>query len=229
VIAGVTPEFVAETSPQKSGPITRVIVRTDRNAEIPMSVNGEDALRLVVEYTCEWDHSQAFLAVRKASLAVSCVDVSEPLFRYEFVDAMSGGSFPAAHIHVHAHRDEFVYALFRGDHRKGRVRRNKVLANEGGKMPALSVVHFPVGGARMRPALEDVLQMVIQEFGVDAADGSQTVLDEGRARWRRHQAATLTRDAPAEALRVLRDLGYECTWTAEGPEPSERIDRLTAI
>jgi hypothetical protein len=45
-----------------------------------------------------------------------------------------------------------------------------------------------------------------------------TFIREGRERWRRRQIATLVRDAPDEAVRVLTDLGYAITAPADGPK-----------
>jgi hypothetical protein len=82
---------------------------------------------------------------------------------------------------------------------------------------SFSELHFPVGGARMRPCLEDVLTFVLREFGVDQVEGADTLLCAGRERWRRRQIATLVRDAPDEAVRVLRELGYVVDDPSTGP------------
>ncbi|MDQ1286067.1 MAG: hypothetical protein QG663_1493, partial [Thermodesulfobacteriota bacterium] len=48
-----------------------------------------------------------------------------------------------------------------------------------------SSVHIPIGGTRFRPCIEDVLQMLISEFGVDRIDQTwREALDKGRTRWR---------------------------------------------
>jgi hypothetical protein len=46
--------------------------------------------------------------------------------------------------------------------------------------------------------------------------GTSAVLAEGRERWRRRQIGMLVRDAPAEAVRVLRELGYDIRPPATG-------------
>lgn len=224
------PRFVAEAAPSKTSgaELTRVIVRTDSNVEIPLAIDGEHALNLIVEYTCEWDEHQAFLAVRKAHFHVFSADADDPLFRYEFVDGMVS-RLPSAHLHVHAHRDEMLYQMFRSERaRKARTRAKQVLEPKH-KPPRLSTIHFPMGGTRMRPALEDVLQTLIEEFCVDHAPKAVEALEAGRAEWRRHQIGALVRDAPAEAVRVLSALGYSVSWRGDGPEPSERTERLSAI
>lgn len=224
------PSFVAEAAPQRlhNAELTRVIVRTKDNVEIQLSIDGEHALNLVVEYTCEWDDERAFLAVRKAHFHVYSIDAEDPLFRYEFVDGMVS-DLPSAHLHVHAHRDEILYQLFRSERKqRGRNRAKKVLEPKR-TPPRLSAIHFPLGGTRMRPALEDVLQTLMEEFCIDTAPKAREALEQGRAEWRRHQIGALVRDAPAEAIRVLEAMNYEITWRGDDSEPAERTDRLSAI
>ncbi|CAM2813274.1 MULTISPECIES: hypothetical protein [Dermacoccus] len=89
-------------------------------------------------------------------------------------------------------------------------------------------LHFPLGGARFRPALEDVLQMLVEEFGVDAVDGWRKHLAQGRERWRRIQTRAVVRDAPDEAVATLRALGYLVT-EPEGEVLDANIKRLQSI
>jgi hypothetical protein len=77
----------------------------------------------------------------------------------------------------------------------------------------------------MRPSIEDLLQFLIVEFGVDAEPGAQSVLDDGRMVWRRRQISAAVRDAPEEAAGVLERLGYTVTRPESGPA-SDRVDRL---
>ncbi|WP_143517140.1 hypothetical protein [Pseudonocardia sp. MH-G8] len=61
------------------------------------------------------------------------------------------------------------------------------------------------------------MAFVLHEFGVDRQPDAPHVLREGRERWRRRQIAALVRDAPDEAVRVLRDLGYAVADPTDGP------------
>lgn len=79
----------------------------------------------------------------------------------------------------------------------------------------VSSLHVPLGGSRFRPCLEDFVQFLIYECAFDSCDGWRTVVEDGRERWRRRQAAAVVRDAPDEAVRVLRNLGY----TVQKPDP----------
>lgn len=90
----------------------------------------------------------------------------------------------------------------------------------------LSALHLPVGGARLRPCLEDFVQFAIDECGIDATDGYMAFLEGGRERWRRRQIATAVRDVPDEAARVLTSLGYTITPPFGGAAPV-RLASLT--
>ncbi|MGH4025484.1 MAG: hypothetical protein ACRDRV_12995 [Pseudonocardiaceae bacterium] len=54
----------------------------------------------------------------------------------------------------------------------------------------LSALHFPVGGARIRPCLEDFLHFLAHEFQIDVLPNAPAILAEGRERWRRRQIGT---------------------------------------
>jgi hypothetical protein len=221
------PAFVAEASPHRSGPVVRLSVHPEDTAEIPVRINGRHTLSLIVDFTCTWDHRKTFLKVLVAKIHVTPTETGTPLFRYEFVHD-SQPTVPGAHLHIHAHRDEFLFRLFMGEKGKAAARAKTITGESTRATPQLSDVHFPVGGPRMRPAIEDILQMLKKEFEIDTEPGYRRVLDEGRARWRRRQIGAAVRDAPEEAVGVLRELGY---WIVEPNDgaPAERTDRLTCM
>ncbi|MFC0247381.1 hypothetical protein ACFFIO_02585 [Citricoccus parietis] len=90
-------------------------------------------------------------------------------------------------------------------------------------------LHFPMGGHRFRPALEDVLEMLIDEFGIDNDQNAREALKRGRLVWRQTQTKSAVRDDPESAVEVLRGLGYDVTWRGQGSEPESRVDRLQAL
>jgi hypothetical protein len=49
----------------------------------------------------------------------------------------------------------------------------------------LSKLHLPVGGARMRPCLEDLLQLLVQEFRFDSMPDVLKAIEGVRVKWRR--------------------------------------------
>jgi hypothetical protein len=97
-----------------------------------------------------------------------------------------------------------------------------------GDVPRFGDVHFPVGGHRFRPCLEDVLEMMMIEFGIDTLHGAGNALHAGRGRWRVRQLAAAVSDDPLTAAAELERLGFEVI-PREGTEVSARLDRLTAL
>ena len=78
----------------------------------------------------------------------------------------------------------------------------------------------------MRPCLEDLLQLLVEEFRFDAMPGALQAIEDGRVKWRRRQLAAMVRDDPEEAARVLRDeLDYEVMPPISGVR-DVRFDRL---
>lgn len=166
--------------------------------------------------------STEFVAVDTAEFHVFAFQDREALFRYEFVRDMRS-LIPCAHLHIHGHRDALADTMKRAGRRTARSKRRAV-----GAPPRMNELHFPLGGARFRPPLEDVLQMLVEEFGVDAVDGWSKHLEQGREHWRRIQTRAVVRDAPGEAVATLRALGYLVT-EPEGGVLDANIKRLQSI
>lgn len=134
----------------------------------------------------------------KSDIALHSVLDRTALVRLEYLAEMN--SAPIAHWHVHAERGSFSHLLARAHaHRPDSV----------SKPHDLSSLHFPVGGERFRPCLEDMLQFLVVECGVDSVEGWESVIAQGREAWRRRQLGAAVRDAPDVATHVLRELGLE--------------------
>jgi hypothetical protein len=180
-------------------------ITTPQNAPIVLMAEGEPLLDMKVRYECGWDFPHRYMAVDAALYHVFAHGDAQPLFRYEFVKR-STDSAPTAHLHVHAHRDAFTWAMTAAGRRSKRSkRRAKAVLRVP---PAMAEVHFPLGGRRFRPALEDVLQMLVEEFGIEAVEGWEHRLQSAREAWRRSQIKAAIRDAPEDAAIALRELGY---------------------
>ncbi|VTR77470.1 hypothetical protein [Cellulomonas hominis] len=216
VLPGEPGPFVVRRTPDE---VHDVSVRQSPDEGIPLTVDGHVVLRQFLRYRCAWDHTRGFVAVRWSSLSVAADGFAEPLFRYDY-DESSDGKVPAAHLNVHGHRDELVFAMIAAGHRfRGRSRAASV---RRGRVPRVSTLHFPLGGHRFRPALEDVLEMVVREFGLDARDGWEGAIRAGRERWRDVQLRAAVRDDPAAATAALLALGYAVTPPRVLPEQRGR-------
>lgn len=202
----------------------RVIVQVEENgvfAPVPLKINGKQRLNLTLKFFCCWDSRNSYLALDESLIHVYPTGkAAHQLFRYEYVRSATR-SFPCSHLHVHAHRDEFTYLLSAAD--RGRPGRRHVKDD----IPRLSEFHFPLGGHRFRPCMEDVLQALIEEFQVDAREGWRTAVAEGREQWRRLQLKAAVRDAPHDAAKVLKELGWDPIKPPDKPV-EDNIDRLRA-
>jgi hypothetical protein len=189
---------------------------------ISLMINGKPTLRLYLKFNCCWDRGKDYLAVDASWFHVRIGDreKDEPLFRYEYL-RRPAGLVPAAHLQIHAHRDEFVYLLVASDKGRPKMRQRK------DEVPRLSLYHFPLGGHRFRPCLEDILESLILEFGIDRLPNWKSAVEEGRESWRRTQLKAAVRDAPTDAATTLTALGWTCT-PPDAPS-SDSLHRLTAF
>lgn len=217
-ILGEPVGFKAQVGTSRSRP--QIVVAQSEPLGIPVRVEGETLLRLLVEFRCRWNSEQRYLAAEQSSFSVRVENVNEPLFRYDYMRT-AHESVPVAHLNVHAHRDEIVWAMMMAHTNRGKRRRKDA---SKGKIPRISTLHFPLGGQRHRPTLEDVFEMLIHEFGVQHSDAAEHLIAAGRRRFRSVQTAVAARDDPTAAADALRELGYRVV------EPDEaapaRADRL---
>lgn len=202
---------------------TRVVLRQQPPEGIPILVDGKCLLRVEVQYKCAWDSAHTYLAIRESEFKVMLDGCSEPLYRYDFISD-GDGKVPGAHLNVHAHRDEMVHAMVMASKHRGRSRNTAI---SKGRVTRLARYHFPVGGHRFRPSLEDVLEGVIREFGADTKSGWEMSLATARAVWRETQLKAAVRDFPAAAAAMLRDMGY-LVEAPEGGDPTVRDNRRLA-
>jgi hypothetical protein len=109
---------------------------------------------------------------------------------------------PRAHWQFHAERGSLTHLLTLAHEYRPKDAKNP---------HTLSKLHFPVGGERFRPCLEDVVQFLIEECGVDRRRRWRAAVDAGREEWRRLQFRTAVRDLQEDAAEVLRREGWKVT------------------
>jgi hypothetical protein len=186
-------------------------VRPADGKRIPLHLNGVEFGSLGFGYQLGLDRSGNYLKAVKSKFAVYSALVRRPLLRLEYQAKMM--TAPIAHWQVHAENGAFSHLLTHAStHRPNRVRRPH----------ELSSLHLPVGGERYRPCLEDLLEFLIVDCGVDALTGWETALAEGRERWRLRQLASAVRDVPGVAARTLEELG----WMVAEPMADRTENRL---
>ena len=203
--AGSCPPF--EYSWIEGGRGTSVSIRFEQVSErpgiLPPMSRGKAVIGIKPEYRYTWDSTKRFLAVESSSFAVHpyAQPGLDPLFRVEYLRSSSRNS-PTSHFHVHAHRDEFTLLL--GFATKLDTQKSAQVNTYFKRGTLLSDFHFPTGGPRFRPCLEDVLEVLRVEFDLDVDNATwQRQLRTAREKWRRIQTAAAVRDCPDEAVRVL--------------------------
>ena len=116
------------------------------------------------------------------------------------------------------------HALSCGGGLRGKSRRKEYINK--GSFPTFSTLHFPVGGDRFRPGLEDVLQMAIYEFHIDATNEWQQHIEASREEYRTRQLTALIREFPDIAYDTLKEDGRELTTRPERPQRADRTSML---
>lgn len=99
--------------------------------------------------------------------------------------------------------------------------RRKKYINDGA-FPTFSTLHFPVGGDRFRPGLEDMLQMAVYEFHIDVTDEWEKPLNYSREEYRERQLKALVREYPDLAWDALTENGANLAKRPERPQRSDR-------
>ena len=84
-----------------------------------------------------------------------------------------------------------------------------MLSELGRRGDVMKRLHLPVGGRRLRPAIEDVLECLIAERLVEAKPGHEKVLNDSRRDYREIQIAALVRSHQQRAAAALKAVGWD--------------------
>ena len=159
------------------------------------------SLFLRARYIVEMDPTDRHLRVA-ASMVGLWADVTggrkrpRPLVRVEYDRGQLGRGRAAAHVHLHANSPELAW----------------MYGSSGRPAPDLHALHFPVGGRRFRPTLEEFLLFLDRENLFDNWKAGWRLKVVGSLEaWERWQARATARQFPAEAIGALETLGYSVT------------------
>jgi hypothetical protein len=169
------------------------ISNSDLNG-IGISIQGRAAFLLQLSYLCELHPATNRLTIINSTYKVVLPGTGAPLWHYDYVRDMKKAGSAIAHLNVYAHRNEIVGAM--------------ALSGKTHKRLNLQTLHFPFGGPRFRPTIEDVFEMLITEFGIDKAHGAIAKLRASRAKYFERQLESAVFDSPDVAAGALRELGY---------------------
>lgn len=186
----------------------RFVVKLEKG-KMPLAIGGEVMGYLMFSMDQQLDQSARYLKTTWSKIVIYAKLDKTPLLRLEYDSNMRVA--PIAHWQIHAERGAMSYMLSKAHQDNPRSVQ---------KPHDFSSLHFPLGGERFRPCLEDVLQFLIEEVGVDAVHGWRNVVETGRSRWRAMQLRSAVRDSPADAASTLESLGYQVI--PPDPGPSQR-------
>nr|MDT0658485.1 hypothetical protein [Micromonospora sp. DSM 115978] len=160
---------------------------------IKMRSAGESAIWIDVSCRLGLDEDEGkFLTVQASVCSLHFGDRPSMLLHYDYERGKK--TFTEAHLQVHARHEGLESYL-------GELRRKQAFG--------LHKIHLPVGGRRFRPALEDLLECLVDEKLVDPKPDWQEILNQSRDRYRRRQAAAVVRRDPDCAVEELERLGYQ--------------------
>jgi hypothetical protein len=168
-------------------------------SNVPLTLGSRPAhLELMVAFVLELDAEQEYLSVSKSQFGLYVSEDPEPelLVHWDF-ERNPTHRYPQAHVQVNGDSRGFDNAI--------RLARSR-LGKECPDRP-LRDLHFPVGGRRFRPSLEDVIEFLILENLVDHRENWKDVIDDHRDAWEGRQLMAAVRRSPDTALRQLKDMG----------------------
>jgi hypothetical protein len=150
---------------------------------------------LRVNLTLEMDDPGTYLAVARSSIAIYAdEDGRHMLCHYDYEREPTHG-YPDPHFQVEGDSQAL----------RGIAERRPLAAS------SLREVHFPVGGRRFRPTLEDVIEMLVAEGIAEPRDGWKDVVTVHREAWREKQLKAAVRKWPHWAAECLTEHGYAVT------------------
>jgi hypothetical protein len=178
----------------------------------PVRMCSDTATPIWIKVSCHLmldEDEGLFLTVEKSVFGVYLgAEAEDKLLHYDF--ERDKERYAEAHIQVCARHDGFE-----------RFRRTQ------GRKDGLAKMHLPVGGRRLRPAIEDLVECLIVEGLVTPKEGWKSVLDRSRNRYRTTQLSASVRRSPDTAASELRRLGYAAV-PPNDESVRARLWRLTA-
>lgn len=194
---------------------------TQRDARgVSLNSDGEKVAGLSFRFHCSCRNENSWLQIDKSVIMVTAEPEHVPLFHYDYNRGRTSET-PGAHVNIFGSNDAATRIMLScGKGLRSKSRRRKYIND--GAFPTFSTLHFPVGGDRFRPGLEDVLQMTVYEFHIDVTDDWEKHLNQSRAEYRERQLKALVREYPDLAWDALTEGGADL---AERPKRPHRSDR----
>lgn len=144
-----------------------------------------------LSYQVRADAEQRYLAVHSSYCGIFADENLESClchFDYE----RDKEHYTSAHLQVHGDSAS-LDALNRGSDRRR----------------PLEKLHFPVGGKRYRPCLEDIIEFLVAERLADPLPGYEQILEDGRALFQRNQLRAAMRRNPEVVKEFIDEQAHE--------------------
>jgi hypothetical protein len=154
----------------------------------PVRIDGKKPrLWINLSYQVHMDSAQRFLTVDKSYVGIfSTEDLKSCLCHFDFERVKE--HYTGAHVQVH-----------------GQSPALEALNRPGDEKRPLEKLHFPVGGKRFRPTLEDIVEFLICERLADGRSGWEQVIEEGRNQFQRTQLKAAMRRNTAVVEEFMRE------------------------
>lgn len=160
------------------------------------AVQGKTRCWLEVQGTVFVEPEGGYLTVESSFFGVSTDEATdEMLFHYDYERDKVG--YPEAHLQVFGDNDDL----------------QRILTDVGLPKQRLERLHFPVGGRRYRPALEDILEFLVDEGLSGLKDPTKTgraafdqVIKDSRDKFRERQLRAAIRRYPDIAEEALKEV-----------------------
>jgi hypothetical protein len=160
---------------------------------IPLSIGRRPRAHLLAHYTLSLDRDPRYLLVDQSTYELYLdAEGEHSAFHYDYIREPPA-TYPAAHFQIHAS----CRAL------------DEILTASGRAADRVRDLHFPVGGKRYRPSLEDVVEFLVVERLAEPRQGWETVIESHRDEFHRQQLKAAVRNDPDAAREVLESLPPE--------------------
>jgi hypothetical protein len=144
---------------------------------------------LFIAYVLEMDAEEKYLTVNKSQVGLYATnELGSMVFHYDY-NRMPANEYPSAHFQVAGQSASLA----------------TVVTGTPAASKSLRDLHFPVGGRRFRPTVEDVVEFLIVEEVADAKPGWEVAVEERREAWKEIQIKAAVRRNPDWATEALRE------------------------
>ncbi|KAB1146795.1 hypothetical protein F7R91_14540 [Streptomyces luteolifulvus] len=140
-----------------------------------------------LSYQVHLDDEAKYLTVHKSYCGIfSDEDLETCLCHFDY--EREKDKYTSAHLQVHGESPALDALNRAGDEKR-----------------PLEKLHFPVGGKRFRPSLEDIIEFLIAERLTDGREGWEQVVEAGREKFQRNQLRAAMRRHTAIVAEFMRE------------------------